>query len=50
MENNTGRKGLPNIGNSCYLNASIQLCKLISSFNFKDDNDIQNNFITDIQK
>lgn len=49
MENNTGRKGLPNIGNSCYLNASIQLCKLISSFNFKDDNDIQNNFITDIQ-
>lgn len=42
-------KGLPNIGNSCYLNSSIQLCKLISDFTFKDDNNIMNVFISDIQ-
>ena len=42
-------RGLPNIGNSCYFNATIQLCKLISSFNFKDDSNPQNSFIRDIQ-
>jgi ubiquitin C-terminal hydrolase len=41
-------KGLPNIGNSCYFNASIQLCRLISGFIFKDDNE-ENFFIRDIQ-
>lgn len=42
-------KGLPNIGSSCYFNSSIQLCKLISDFSFKDENNSQNLFITDIQ-
>jgi len=42
-------KGLPNIANSCYFNSSIQLCKQITSFNFKDDNDEQNAFVRDIQ-
>lgn len=42
-------KGLPNIANSCYLNSSLQLCKLISGFNFKDDSNEQNSFVRDIQ-
>ena len=41
--------GLPNIGNSCYLNSSIQLCKLITGTKFKDAEEKQNSFITDIQ-
>ena len=41
--------GLPNIGNSCYLNSSIQLCKLITNIKFKNDEEKQNSFITDIQ-
>ena len=41
--------GLPNIGNSCYLNSSIQLCKLITGIKFKDAEEKQNSFITDIQ-
>jgi ubiquitin C-terminal hydrolase len=42
-------KGLPNIGNSCYFNSSIQLCKLISGISFADENNEQNCFINDIQ-
>lgn len=41
--------GLPNIGNSCYLNSSIQLCKLITGIKFKNAEEKQNSFITDIQ-
>ena len=41
--------GLPNIGNSCYLNSSIQLCKLVTGIKFKDAEEKQNSFITDIQ-
>lgn len=49
MEHDTIIRGLPNIGNSCYFNSSIQLCRLISGFTFKDENDEQNAFIKDIQ-
>jgi uncharacterized UBP type Zn finger protein len=42
-------KGLPNIGNSCYFNSAIQLCKLISDFSFTDEDNEQNCFITHIQ-
>ena len=41
--------GLPNVGNSCYLNSSIQLCKLIRGIKFKDEEEKQNSFIVDIQ-
>jgi len=42
-------KGLPNIGNSCYFNSSIQLCKLIKNIEFQDSNCTENSFIRDIQ-